>query len=249
MSGNRYDANDPHSQLWIHLTAWHSILYAYEKYGPGRLTPRRRSRYWDECAVAAELQTCDPADVPRTRDGIRAYFEQMRPTLAGSPTPAQSMEHLLNAADRCRLPRALASGDVGRSTEWFCAGSRSRPCRAGCARWATFGSGVSPMRWSCRSCGWSSLGIHLSPAKIRLANLRLLSPATVPIVAPVFLGIPPQRPEVLTPAQARERYGYDEPAKAHLEWRARQHQRVFADGRTPSDKGLIESEPILGSIA
>ena len=38
LSGNRYDANDPHSQLWIHLTAWHSILYAYERYGPGKLS-------------------------------------------------------------------------------------------------------------------------------------------------------------------------------------------------------------------
>jgi len=38
LSGARYDANDPQSQLWIHLTAWHSILYAYERYWPGRLS-------------------------------------------------------------------------------------------------------------------------------------------------------------------------------------------------------------------
>jgi uncharacterized protein (DUF2236 family) len=31
LTGDAYDANAPHSQLWIHLTAWHSILYAYEK--------------------------------------------------------------------------------------------------------------------------------------------------------------------------------------------------------------------------
>lgn len=45
-SGGRYDANDPASQLWIHLTAWHSILYAYEKYGPGPLSPQEEARYW-----------------------------------------------------------------------------------------------------------------------------------------------------------------------------------------------------------
>src|SRR5438477_10745904 len=39
ISGKAYDANDPDSQLWIRLTAWHSILYAYERYGPGRLSP------------------------------------------------------------------------------------------------------------------------------------------------------------------------------------------------------------------
>ena len=106
LSGNPYDANDPHSQLWIHLTAWHSILYAYERYGPGRLTDEEEARYWEECAVAAELQTCDPADVPRSREGIREYFEQMRPKLAGSEAAQSMMDHLLNA--EVMLPAAAA---------------------------------------------------------------------------------------------------------------------------------------------
>ena len=38
VTGGTYDANKPSSQLWIHMTAWHSILYCYEKFGPGRLT-------------------------------------------------------------------------------------------------------------------------------------------------------------------------------------------------------------------
>jgi hypothetical protein len=42
LSGNRYDANDPESQLWIHLTAWHSILYAYERYGRAGFRPKTR---------------------------------------------------------------------------------------------------------------------------------------------------------------------------------------------------------------
>ncbi len=46
VSGGRYDANDPQSQLWIHLTAWHSILYAYERYGPGPLSPTAEAHYW-----------------------------------------------------------------------------------------------------------------------------------------------------------------------------------------------------------
>ncbi|MEA2331116.1 MAG: hypothetical protein QOH58_1254, partial [Thermoleophilaceae bacterium] len=60
VSGLQYDANDPDSQLWILLTGWHSVLYAYERYGPGRLSPEDDRRYWEACAVAAELQTCDP---------------------------------------------------------------------------------------------------------------------------------------------------------------------------------------------
>src|SRR5919109_1417198 len=64
VSGLWSDPNNPDQQLWIHLTAWHSILYAYERYGPGPLAPADEARYWQECAVAAELQTCDPAAVP-----------------------------------------------------------------------------------------------------------------------------------------------------------------------------------------
>jgi uncharacterized protein (DUF2236 family) len=97
LSGQKYDANDPKSQLWIHLTAWHSILYAYEKYGPGKLSPQDEAQYWRECAVAAELQTCDPADVPRTREGIQEYFEYMRPQLVGSDVARATMKHLLRA--------------------------------------------------------------------------------------------------------------------------------------------------------
>lgn len=54
VSGNRYDANDPDSQLWILITAWHSILKAYEMFGPGKLTEEER-QWWEDCAIAAEL--------------------------------------------------------------------------------------------------------------------------------------------------------------------------------------------------
>ena len=109
LSGNPYDANDPHSQLWIHLTAWHSILYAYERYGPGRLSPEDESPSTGRSApLAAELQTCDPADVPRSREGIRQYFEEMRPKLAGSEAAQSMMDHLLNAEVMLPpVPRAL----------------------------------------------------------------------------------------------------------------------------------------------
>ena len=59
----------------------------------------------------------------------------------------------------------------------------------------------------------------------------------------------PVNAEVLTPAGARERYGYQKPAEAHLEWRAKQHERVFGRGERPSDAGLVESEPVLGRLA
>jgi uncharacterized protein (DUF2236 family) len=82
LSGNRYDANHPESQLWIHLTAWHSILYAYERYGPGRLSAEDEARYWEECAVAAELQNATP---PTCRVRAMASVSTSRECGHGSP--------------------------------------------------------------------------------------------------------------------------------------------------------------------
>jgi hypothetical protein len=65
----------------------------------------------------------------------------------------------------------------------------------------------------------------------------------------VLRRIPARNPVVLTPAEARTTYGYDKPAEAHLRWREKQHRRVFTDGTQPSDQGLIESQPILGSLS
>jgi hypothetical protein len=90
--------------------------------------------------------------------------------------------------------------------------------------------------------------IHVS-TRLELMLLQMLSPMTVPVVKPILLGIPPKNPEVVTPAEARERYGYDKPAEAHLALRARQATKVFGEGGMPSDEGIIESQPILGSIA
>jgi uncharacterized protein (DUF2236 family) len=247
-SGQIYDANDPHSQLWIHLTAWHSILYAYERYGPGRLSAPEEARYWEECAIAAELQTCDAADVPRTREGIQGYFEAMRPQLSGSPIARQAMDHLLDgAALITQLPRALAP------LTWIV----NKTLRAGVV--ATLPGWMREMGGIRQGKAVDALvapALKLAfaimrqmPARARLEVLRVLSPATVPVVAPVLLRLPPRRGEVLTPAQARERYGYAKPDEAHLEWRAKQRQLVFGQGRAPSDEGLIESQPVLGSLA
>ena len=57
VTGGEYDSNRPSSQLWIHMTAWHSILYVYEKYGPGKLSRSDENEYW-RCL----LYTSDAAD-------------------------------------------------------------------------------------------------------------------------------------------------------------------------------------------
>jgi uncharacterized protein (DUF2236 family) len=245
-SGRPYDANDPASQLWILLTGWHSVLYAYERYGPGRLSAEDEARYWAECAVAAELQTCDPADVPRTREGVREYFERMRPHLSGSQIARDAMNQLLRAEIMLPpMPRPL------RPAARFLTLLLRKATLATMPRWMRDMAGLRQARITdalIRPLTRAIFAVvHLS-RRLELLALGIISPSTVPVAGPVLLGMPPRRPETLTPAQARGRYGYAKPAEAHRELRARQRQRALARQR-PTDEGLRESEPILGTTA
>ena len=252
LSGNPYDANDPHSQLWIHLTAWHSILYAYERYGPGRLSEEEESRYWEECAVAAELQTCDPADVPRSREGIRQYFEEMRPKLAGSEAAQSMMEHLLNAD--VMLPELPI---VFRPGQWVVAKVLRAATIATMPQWMRKMGGLSQSRLTdalVRPVMLISFRFGNVSARLRLQALRLLSPSTVPVVAPIFLGIEPQTPETLTPAEARERYDVLSPVEEYARFRAHIAKKVAAresaeDEQVLRERVFGESEAVLGPVA
>ena len=244
--GGRYDANDPDSQLWILLTGWHSILYCYEKYGPGKLSAEEDAQYWAECARAAEFQTCSPDDVPRSREGVHRYFERVRPQLAGSEIAVAAMKHLLNAKVMMP-PMPKAARPIARvAAEVLRAGTI-----ATMPHWMRQMSGITQPRIVdvlVRPVLWTAFHLAKLSPRGQLQLLSLLSPSTVPIAAPILLGVPPLTAEILTPTQARSRYGLDRPAEAHLELRTRQAKRVFGEGVAPSDEGLIESEPILGSM-
>ena len=246
VTGKTYDANDPESQLWIHLTAWHSILVAYEKYGPGRLSEAEEKQYWAECALAAELQTCDPADVPRDRDGVRRYFEQMRPRLIASDIAKQAMNHLLRAEVMLpEMPWYLRPATL--ATTAFI----RRGTLATMPRWMRSMSGlptsrtldalvVPPLRVAFAAISRST--------RLQMISLQMLSPMTVEVFGRVLASIPPVDPVTTTPRKAQQRFGYTAPARAHQDLRERQRARVLAENAAPSDEGIIESQAILGSI-
>jgi uncharacterized protein (DUF2236 family) len=246
VSGNRYDANDPDSQLWILITGWHSVLKAYEMYGPGKLTEQEELQYWAECAIAAELQTCDPASVPRSRDEVRAYFEEWRPRIAASEAAQQMMLHLLNGVSAVvqakglpRLARPLANWSLRKGT--IATMPRYQRRLAGIRQSRLTDALIRPYLWLAFAV------VHRS-APLKRYVLRQVAPNTLPVIDPHWRGIPPVNPVVLTPAEARERYGYAKPAEAHLELRARQAMRVFEEHQAPSDEGLIESQAALGRL-
>jgi len=183
-SGKRYDANDPAQQLWIHLTAWHSILYAYEVYGPGKLSPEEETQYWQECAVAAQLQTCDPADVPQTREGIVRYFEEKRPELAATDMTKRAMRHLLRAdvmfppVPAIYKPLALIISFVLRAAT-LATMPRWQLEMAGIRQPRFVGAVVRPIM---RTTFW----LTSRSVGFQLLALRFISPRTVPLVEPVL---------------------------------------------------------------
>jgi len=215
VSGLRFDPNNPDSQMWIHLTAWHSILYAYERYGPGPLSPEDEARYWEECAIAAELQTCDPDAVPRTREGIREYFEAMRPRLAASEATQETMRHLLRAEVMLPpMPWLLKPG------AWLGARVLRAATIATMPRWQRKLAGlrqprivdvlVRPlMKLTFRAVAMSG--------RLKVVALRLLSPSTVDVAGPMLLGIEPRAKRTYTPAEAFARTGTPTPAELYEE--------------------------------
>ncbi|NUS10213.1 MAG: DUF2236 domain-containing protein, partial [Streptomyces sp.] len=125
VTGRRYSANNPASQLWIHVVAWESVLTCYQAFGPRPLGEADVRRYWAECAVAAGLQTCSPDDVPRTAAEADAYFARLRPGLCTSERANHGMRYLLWPPLRSVGPRlwavsrVTAALTVATMPDWF----------------------------------------------------------------------------------------------------------------------------------
>lgn len=207
ITGKRYSANNPDSQLWIHVTGWHSVLKCYEVYGPGPLTPAEEQRYWAECVIAAELQTCKPSDVPTSRAEVRDYFAAMRPKLCTSDRAHQGMHYLLHTPlDRgFKLwsgSRLVAPAAIATLPKWMrTTGGFDHP---GIVDWGY----RIPMRAAIRALGNETakqavLGNFLGPMTARLYHEHLEA------------GIP-QRPTTVTPQEARERYGHTNRSSAQV---------------------------------
>lgn len=195
ISGKPYSANDPESQLWIHLTAWHSILKCYEQFGPGKLRPDEELEYWAQCRIAAELQTCDPATVPGDRAEVREYFEQVRPRLCLGEPGRELFRYLLRPALQ---PEARLLSATFRTF--------TRATVATLPTWMRQLGGVDQSRATdvAATVAARALMRAWSPVPARLAFVRQLTPkAAVPLEA-ALRGAEPRRPVTVTPAQAAQ---------------------------------------------
>ncbi|OYD67736.1 oxygenase MpaB family protein [Rhodococcus sp. OK302] len=204
ITGSRYSANNPASQLWIHVTGWHSVLKCYEMYGPGPLSALEEQRYWEECVIAAELQTCKASDVPRSRDEVREYFAEVRPRLCTSERANRAMHYLLRtprAEGRTKFAafsRLVAPATIATLPGWMrTMGGFDQP--------ALVDKAITPaVRIAVR--------VGSSPTAMKAA-LKVVAPMTGKVLERHLRDDQPLDPRVVTPAEIRERYPRN--AEAH----------------------------------
>jgi uncharacterized protein (DUF2236 family) len=120
-SGERYDANDPHLKLWVHLAMLDSFLTAYRRYGAQPLQTGEADRYVQEQAIVArQLQT---APMPEDVAGMKDYFADLRRSgvMRATPEARDVAKWLLNVRVGS-MPRApytlLAVGAMNSLPAW-----------------------------------------------------------------------------------------------------------------------------------
>jgi uncharacterized protein (DUF2236 family) len=196
ITGARYSANNPEAQLWIHVTGWHSVLKCYERYGPG-LSPAEEKRFWAESRIAAELQSCKPADVPGSRDEVRQYFADARGSLCTSEHADKAMRYLLwTPRDKgIRLwagSRVLAPAAIATLPKWM-------RHMGGFGQPAAVDAAVAPVaRAMVRA-------FSARDSRPLLAAANQLVPHTAAVLAQHLSADPPAEARTVTPAEARER--------------------------------------------
>jgi len=215
-------------------------------FGPGPLSVEDEDQYWAECAIAAEMQTCDPAAVPRNREEVRAYFEEWRPRLAASEAAQKMMKHLLNGVDDVLSDEGIIG--LGKP---FANGLLRAGVIATLPHYIRDMGGVRQSAATDSAVTLALRGVMRTIAAsipIQRYLLSMLAPKTQGIIEPYWNGIEPTNPKVWTPAEAREHFGFVRPSEAHLDFREKQYQRVFGEGLAPSDEGLLESQVLLGRM-
>lgn len=247
VTGGEYDANKPDSQLWIHVTAWHSILKCYEEFGPGKLSPEEEDQYWEECARAAELTTADVSKCPRTREQVHAYFEEWRPRLATSEAAQDMISFILSL--HVALPADMS--EVTKLALLPAIYVLRKAVISTYPKHMRAMAGIDQGPVADALVRYPTKALHLLLAadpRLRLLMLKTLTPQAVSVIAPALFGVAPMNPVTTTPRETQTRLGLGVPSEAHLDLRAKQRDRVFGKGLAPSDEGLEESQEHIGTM-
>lgn len=96
VTGKRYSADDPETQLWVHCVEWHSFLAAHRAYATAALTPEEEDRYLAEGAPVAALLGVPEDTVPTSVSAMRDYFRGVRTQLCVSDSTRDAIRFVLN---------------------------------------------------------------------------------------------------------------------------------------------------------
>lgn len=203
VTGGTFDSNDPDSQLWIHMTAWHSILYVYERYGPGRLSRSEENEYWRECAIAAAVQPIRCEDVPRSRGEVQKYFDDWRDRLASSEIAVHNIDFILHGMQtiftalpgpmRAVLGPVIRAGVVATYPRWMRPLMGVRQSRLiDSLVTALIRPGMAVLSRSPRAQMWF---------------LERVAPRGGPVLTGYIRGVPAESSSVYSPERAREKFG------------------------------------------
>ena len=203
VTGNDYEANKPSSQLWILVTAWHSILYVYEKFGPGKLSRDEENEYWAQMSIAAQFQPIDLDDVPKTRGEVQAYLDSWREKLSASEAAVYNISEILDAFENAfvDLPKPLRVV--------------ARPLfrRSVIATYPHWMRGMAGLKQSkamdaAMFALWKPIlsAFHRSPSALMWIVHRIC-PRAERYIEPAIRKIPAESPRVYTPEVARRMFG------------------------------------------
>lgn len=204
VTGNNYEANRPSSQLWIHITAWHSILYVYEKFGPGQLSRDEENEYWEQCAISAQFQSIDPADVPKTRGEVQKHLDDWREKLSASDAAVFNINHILDGFETIEpnLPKGIQK--MGRPL-------LRRSIIATYPRWMRSMMGLKE---SSKIMDTLSIAVWKPVFKVLSASptlflwlIKRICPRALRYYEPILLEKPAKSPRVYTPEVARRMFG------------------------------------------
>jgi uncharacterized protein (DUF2236 family) len=95
VTGREYSADDPETQVWVHMVEWHSFLAAYRVFGGG-LSAEDEDCYLAEGVPIAQLVGTPAELVPDSVAAAREYFAQVRPGLCVSDAARTAIDFVLS---------------------------------------------------------------------------------------------------------------------------------------------------------
>lgn len=107
LDGRPYAASDPHLLTWVHVAEVSNFLAAHLRYRNPHLSIADQDRYYDEIALIAER--LGATDVPRTRQQIAEYLNDIRPQLLCDERSNEVIRLLLNAPSPSLLAKPFGA--------------------------------------------------------------------------------------------------------------------------------------------